>query len=62
MHACLSSFRWLAVTQFEATEARRALPCFDEPFYKAVFYVTIIHPSSLIALSNGLEQGTEKLR
>lgn len=54
-------FRWLAVTQMEPTDARRVLPCFDEPFYKAVFLVTIIHPSSLKALSNGMEERMEDL-
>ncbi|KAI5185731.1 hypothetical protein NEHOM01_1023 [Nematocida homosporus] len=39
-------------TQFEATSARRALPCFDEPIYKAVFNVSIIAPANLTILSN----------
>lgn len=42
----------LASTQFEATDARRALPCFDEPSLKAKFTVTIIADENLTCLSN----------
>jgi len=44
--------KYLAVTQFEATDARRALPCWDEPAVKATFNVSIVAPPKMIALSN----------
>ncbi len=46
------SERYLATTQFEATDARRALPCWDEPSVKASFEVTLVTPSDLQAISN----------
>jgi puromycin-sensitive aminopeptidase len=44
--------RYLAATQFEATDARRAFPCWDEPARKARFEVTLVIPSGLVAVSN----------
>jgi len=44
--------RLMAATQFEATDARRAFPCWDEPAFKAVFAVTLVIDSTLTAVSN----------
>src|SRR3989344_2291371 len=44
--------RYIATTQFEATDARRAFPCLDEPAAKAVFEVTFVIPKDKVAISN----------
>src|SRR5580765_2122049 len=47
----------IAATQFEATDARRGFPCWDEPAFKAVFGVTLVIPEALVAVSNARVTG-----
>jgi puromycin-sensitive aminopeptidase len=53
--------RTIATTQFEATDARRAFPCWDEPDLKAVFGITLVVPEGTIGVSNAGELSTEVL-
>ncbi|HEY6531201.1 MAG TPA: M1 family metallopeptidase, partial [Acidimicrobiales bacterium] len=45
----------IATTQFEATDARRAFPCWDEPEHKAVFGITLVVDHDQFAVSNAAE-------
>ncbi|KAL2150396.1 hypothetical protein VTH82DRAFT_6959 [Thermothelomyces myriococcoides] len=45
-------FHYMLSTQFEACDARRAFPCFDEPNLKATFDFSIEIPEDQVALSN----------
>lgn len=44
--------RRYAASQFEATDARRAFPSFDEPDYKATFDITAVADKGQVAISN----------
>ena len=45
--------REYAVSQMEATDARRAFPSFDEPVYKATFAISLMVDERDTAISNG---------
>ena len=44
--------RYIAVTQFEESDARRAFPCIDHPAGKATFEIIMDIDSRLVAISN----------
>ncbi|KAL3101234.1 hypothetical protein niasHT_027990 [Heterodera trifolii] len=54
-----------AVTQMEPTDARRMVPSFDEPEFKAIFRLSVTHPKGSRAVSNAKElreqQQTEEM-
>ena len=45
----------IATSQMQATDCRRAFPCFDEPDFKAVFDITLVVEPQHLAVSNGPE-------
>ncbi|HSO19489.1 MAG TPA: M1 family aminopeptidase, partial [Desulfosarcina sp.] len=47
---------FIAVTQFQENDARRAFPCFDHPAQKAVFTVEMVIAPDLTAVSNTVIQ------
>ena len=53
--------QFIATTQFESTDARRAFPCWDEPDFKATFQTTLVVPSDLMAITNTAEESREEL-
>ena len=56
----IEDYHWHFSTQFEACEARRAFPCFDEPALKATFDLKVELPEDQVALSNMPVKSTNK--
>ena len=53
--------KYLATTQFEAADARRAFPCWDKPAAKATFDVSLLVDKHLDAISNMLVTSKKKV-
>ncbi len=52
--------RWYAYSDFEATDARAAFPCYDEPRFNVPWQVEIEAPSGALAFSNAPEVAREE--
>ena len=48
-------------TQFEATDARRMFPCWDEPSFRARFQLTVVVPENFMAVSNMPVEAEQKI-
>ncbi|CAH6720150.1 alanine/arginine aminopeptidase [[Candida] jaroonii] len=53
--------KYLATTQMEAVDCRKAFPCFDEPAVKSTFEISLIADKELTCLSNMDVKSTEDL-
>ncbi|CAG9853689.1 unnamed protein product [Phyllotreta striolata] len=54
--------RWLATTHFQPIYARRVFPCFDEPFFKAPFEISVARRTNMTVLSNMPLKSTEPMK
>ena len=48
-------------TQFEATDARRFFPCWDEPAFRARFQLTVVVPENWLGVSNMPIESEQKI-
>ena len=48
-------------TQFEATDARRFFPCWDEPAFRARFQLSVVVPENWLAVSNMPVESEKKI-
>ncbi|KAL6259522.1 hypothetical protein P5V15_009439 [Pogonomyrmex californicus] len=53
--------RWIAVSNFSPDYARRAFPCFDEPWIKTPFRISIGRKFNMRSHSNSMRKFTEEI-
>src|SRR5438876_6445345 len=53
--------KFMLGTQFEATDARRFFPCWDEPAFRARFQLTTVVPGNWVAVSNMPSESEKKI-
>ncbi len=51
--------RWYAYSDFEATDARAAFPCYDEPRFKVPWHIEVLAPADSLAFANSPEIARE---
>lgn len=60
-HLVILFFRWIAVSNFSPDYARTAYPCFDEPWIKTPFRISIARKSNMRSHSNSMRKVTEEM-
>ncbi|EFN62134.1 Aminopeptidase N [Camponotus floridanus] len=55
-------YTWIAVSNFSPNYARTAYPCFDEPWIKTPFHISIARKSNMRSHSNSMRNVTEEIR
>jgi len=55
------SCRYIAISKFEPTQARKIFPCFDELMYKATFNISVWRKNGYTAFSNAELIKTEQM-
>jgi puromycin-sensitive aminopeptidase len=61
LYAAAADGRRYAFTQFEAADARRMMPCFDEPAFKARYRISVVARDGDAVVSNSPVEGEEPL-
>ncbi len=57
----VENHEWYIYSDFEATDARAAFPCYDDPQFKVPWTVSVQVPSSMLAFSNAPETSRQSL-
>jgi aminopeptidase N len=60
-HGSSGATKLMLGTQFEATDARRFFPCWDEPAFRARFQLTTVVPENWLAVSNMPVESEKKI-
>lgn len=61
-YVVLILFRTMVSTLLEPSKAHRVFPCFDHPEFKAIFRLTLVHPTKASVFHNTYAENTTEIR